>query len=199
MYPLVESIKILEGKPQYLKWHQIRYERTYRKYYTKDSTYKISQTLSIPKNYSVGLVKGRFCYNENDYFWEFHKYKPRETVTLKIINDNQINYSLKWTNRRNLKKLFAKRGNCDDILIIKNNFVTDTFSSNIIFFNGQKWITPSTPLLNGTCRMRLLDSRQIFEQNIELGDIWKFKKFQLINAMLGFNYNDGEAIVNIKK
>jgi 4-amino-4-deoxychorismate lyase len=72
-------------------------------------------------------------------------------------------------------------------LIVKNGFITDTSSANILFYDGRDWVTPSTPLLMGTCREKLLRGGKIREENIKRDDIYKFKHFRLINAMIGEN------------
>jgi 4-amino-4-deoxychorismate lyase len=72
----------------------------------------------------------------------------------------------------------------DEILIIKNGFVTDTSFSNIVFFDGIKWITPSTYLLNGTQRQQLLQQGAIIEEEIRPSDLKHFRFAKLINAML---------------
>ena len=74
-----------------------------------------------------------------------------------------------------------------DILIVKKEFITDTSFSNIIFFDGDNWITPSTPLLEGTKRKELLEKNIISEQEIKFSDLKNFKKAILINAMLDFD------------
>ena len=65
--------------------------------------------------------------------------------------------------------------------------VTDTSVCNIVFFDGQKWITPSTPLLCGTARARLLADGTIEERPVAESDIHKFEAFRLINALRHFD------------
>lgn len=64
--------------------------------------------------------------------------------------------------------------------------MSDTSIANIAFFDGVKWITPNTPLLQGTTRTRLLDEGKIYEAEISLELIPQFKKIALMNAMVGF-------------
>ena len=88
--------------------------------------------------------------------------------------------------RKEIDKLFEKRGKADDILIVKNGFITDTSIANIAFFDGKKWFTPKTCLLRGTTRERLLKEKKIFEKDIRVEDIKRYKKIALLNAMIGF-------------
>jgi len=62
--------------------------------------------------------------------------------------------------------------------------VTDSSYANIIFFDGRQWLTPSTYLLNGTCRQRLLKEGKIKEAPIHYTDIHQFEQIGFINAML---------------
>lgn len=80
-----------------------------------------------------------------------------------------------------------QKQSCDDILIVKNGFVTDSSISNIIFFDGYKWVTPDTPLLKGTMRQFLLEAAEIKEETITVQNLTTFTSFRLINAMLGFD------------
>jgi 4-amino-4-deoxychorismate lyase len=75
------------------------------------------------------------------------------------------------------------KGNYDDILIVKNAYITDSSYANILFYDGGKWFTPHMPLLAGTCRARLLKESKICEMKIKIDDIKKFESFCLINAL----------------
>jgi 4-amino-4-deoxychorismate lyase len=49
------------------------------------------------------------------------------------------------------------------------------------------WLTPKTPLLNGTTRQRLLDDGKIVEAEIKVHELRRFTKVALLNAMIGFD------------
>ena len=90
------------------------------------------------------------------------------------------------------------KNNCDDILIIKNNKITDTSFTNIAFYDGIKWVTPAFPLLKGTKRQKLIDENKIIEVDILLSDLNKFKKAILFNSMLDLEDQMYIEIDNIK-
>ena len=73
---------------------------------------------------------------------------------------------MKLRQRGKLNELFAKKGSCDDVIIVRNGLITDSSYANLIFFDGREWITPKVPLLEGTCRARLLASGKIKTGNI---------------------------------
>ena len=100
--------------------------------------------------------------------------------------DDGLDYSHKYINRKRLEKLFSQKGNCDDILIVKNGLITDTSFANILFYNGIEWLSPANPLLKGTQRQFLLETEQIITAEIRPSDLKYFKKARLVNAMMRF-------------
>jgi 4-amino-4-deoxychorismate lyase len=106
---------------------------------------------------------------------------------LKIIVDNEISYAHKFEDRHELNALYSKRELCDDILIVKQGLITDTSYANIVFKESDHWVTPTSYLLAGTMRQNLLDKKIITEDEIRVTDLARFKKFKLINAMVGFD------------
>ena len=103
-----------------------------------------------------------------------------------MVFDDTINYNLKFENREKINQLFAKREQCDEILIVKNGLVTDTSFCNILFFNGKKWLTPEKPLLKGIQRQFLINNEIVETANISPSDLHNFTKARLVNAMIGF-------------
>ena len=183
MYPLVETIKVLNGKIYNLQYHQKRLEFSFDEYFNKKPVFLLQNVITIPENFSEGLVKLRFLYNKNDFNLDFSNYTQPRINTLKVIEDNEITYSLKFTDRSQINRLLNQKGVCDDILIVKNDFITDTSIANIVFYEDKEWVTPARPLLKGTCRDKLLKDGKIREETIKLNDLYKFKYFGLINAM----------------
>ena len=114
-------------------------------------------------------------------------YHPRVINTFKILIDNKIDYSFKYADRTQIEQLMQKKGFCDDIIIVKNGGITDCSFANLLFFDGENWITPQNPLLKGTCRARLLDHHLIVPQKISINDIRSCSKMMLINALLDFD------------
>lgn len=185
-----ETIKIIDGSVHNLDYHQARMNRTLDFNFSKHSVPYIGSIISVPEIFQKGLVKCRIDYNNNDFKVSFERYKPRQINSLKVLQDNSINYNFKYSDRSNIVKLMEGRGNCDDILIVKQNMITDTSFTNIIFQDGNVWYTPSTPLLYGTARARLLAEGRISEQEIRLDDLPKFSNFKLINSMLNDDFTD---------
>jgi len=199
MYQLLETIKIVNGTFQNIEFHNNRFIKSYIELYKKSPDFLlIEKVRSINGFSSKGIVKCRFLYNKTDYKFEFTHYKKQKILSLKVIYNNKIDYSLKYVDRSYLNLLLNQKGNCDDILIIKNGFVTDTSFSNILFFDGKNYFTPSTPLLQGTYRAKLLSENKILEKAIKINDIKNYISFKLINAMRDIETEKDISVTKIK-
>ncbi len=186
-FPLFESICLLDGKIQHRHYHIERFQKVYNTYFGQASPYDLFEGIPVPQDYQTGKVKLRISYGINRKKFTFSHYQKSVVKQLKLVVDDTITYDLKFEDRTALDTLCQQRGDCDDVLIIKKGLVTDTSYANIVFFDGLQWCTPSTFLLNGTCRKRLLESGLIQERKIQLDEIYAFQGFQLVNALLGFD------------
>lgn len=180
-----ETIKAVDGEVFNLSYHQARYESVLNHF----GIYKpqnLKDFLEPPKK---GLYRCRLVYEPSKMQIEvtYHAYKKREISSLKILHDDTIEYSMKHTNRDALDRLFALRGECSDVLIVKNSLITDTTIANIAFFDSKRWVTPIEPLLRGTTRERLLLEGKIFEEKISIEDLERFSEVALMNAMIDFD------------
>lgn len=111
-------------------------------------------------------------------------YHPRRVHSLCLIEDDGIDYRFKYADRTVLDALFEKRCGADDVLIVRNGFLTDTTIANIALWDGENWFTPAHPLLEGTKRRSLLAQGELREKDIPAAGIYKYKKLRTLNAML---------------
>jgi len=179
----IETIKALDGELFNLTYHQQRLESVLSSI-NASSTHTLSALLNPPKN---GLYRCRVLYDENSIEIEYIPYVKRSVKSLKLVYNDEVEYSKKYENRDLLNELFLLRGNCDDILIVKGGLIRDTSVANIAFFDGEEWLTPKRPLLKGTTRQRYLQEEKIVEKDIFVEDIKKFKKVAIMNAMIDFD------------
>jgi len=196
MCPLVETIKLKDGELFNLQYHKKRMNGALAELFPKAGEIDLQSMISIPEDCLSGLFKVRVLYGSTIEKIEFEPYSFRTIQSLKVVHHNRIDYHLKYTNRQILQDLFAQRGNCDDIIIVKNGFVTDAFAANLVFFDGQKWVTPTTPLLKGIQRQFMLDQGIVSEQEIGEDDIPAFQKVGLVNAMISF---EDMPVIGIEK
>lgn len=108
----------------------------------------------------------------------------RMVASLRLVTSDKIDYSYKRTNREGLNELFGRRGNADDILIVKDGYLTDTSIANIALYDGNSWYTPAHPLLRGTKRAELLDNQLIVEKDISWLQLDDYTHIMLFNAMI---------------
>ena len=107
--------------------------------------------------------------------------------SLKLVHTNHLDYTFKYSKRESLEALFDQREDCDDVLIVRNGLITDSSYANLVFFDGKCWWTPDLPLLEGTCRARLLAQEIIWKATIGVDDLKKFQGLKLINALRDMN------------
>jgi len=198
MCQFIESIKVEKRHFFNLPYHQARMDSSRLRAFGQVGKIDLKKHLKIPESLGLEIYKCRVLYGKDIEAIDFTLYQPRTIKTLKLIEDNNIEYTFKYADRENINLLFEQRINCDDILIVKNNLITDTSYCNIIFFDGNKWLTPQQPLLKGTKRQQLLDEGKIYEIRITVEDLGSFLKFMLINAMLGFDENRSLSIHGIE-
>lgn len=197
MFPLFETICVERGKILHLHYHQRRYQEAYMRYWGKKPATTITDGFILPKYCDVGKYKLRIGYNEFAKKAEIEPYTFKHIERLKIVVADNLDYSLKYSNRTELISLLQQKQDCHDVLIIKNGMVTDSSFCNIVFFDGCTWFTPSTPLLKGTARTRLLERGSIKEAAITIDEIKKFHSFRLINAMRHFDELEPVAVDRI--
>jgi len=187
MCRLLETILILDGLPQNIALHEERLNHSRRELLGRSDHIILSDHIIVPPSYSKGIVRCRLIYGPEEFSTEFSEYTPAVVKTLIKVIDNTIIYDHKYIDRNRLMSHIDKNI-ADDILLIKNNFVTDSSYANIVFCDGDEWFTPDTPLLRGTMREKLLRQGVIREKRITANDIGAFSHFRLINAMLGFDF-----------
>ncbi len=156
---------------------------------------RVSNTIGL--NFDLGsyiypptndLYRCKVIYDQNEILdVQYYLYKKRDIKSFKIVYDDTIVYDKKYLNRGNIDKLFLQKENCDDIIIIKNGLLTDTSIANIAIYYQNRWITPKKPLLYGTTRARLIESKKIFEEDITVQMLKDVKQLALLNAMVNFD------------
>lgn len=194
MCRLVETIKIVNGKACDLAYHVARAERSRKELFGNGKSLDIESALWNHQLPESGVYKCRVLYREEIEEIQMHPYTPREVKTLCLVESDTIDYAHKYEDKSMFNALLSKKGSCDDIIIVKNGNLTDTSFSNLALFDGKSWWTPSTFLLRGTMREKLLCEGLIHETAIGVKDLTRFEKVSLINTMLEL----GDAIVSVE-
>ncbi|WP_204319021.1 aminotransferase class IV family protein [Pelistega ratti] len=190
IFPLFETIAIEKGQVCNIEAHQYRYEQSVREYYS--SSYSSINYLnlrqiidaSLPSSlHTEALLRCRLDYNHQSYQIQFFHYQRKVYHHFLPIICDDIDYHLKLTDRALLSTLLTQKGAADEIMIIKQGYVTDCSIGNLIFRKGSQWFTPNTPLLKGTMRQTLLNTNKLIEIPIRLEDLTEYEEIRLINAL----------------
>ena len=161
MCPFIETIRIENGKAVNMAFHNYRFNRTRRDIFECNLPVNLADFIQ-PGEYTE-RTRCRVEYQEEVEKVEYLPYTIRPVNSLKIVTSDGLDYTYKSTDREALNRLFACRGERDDILIVRRGLLTDTSIANIALFDGKDWFTPKLPLLRGTCRTALIDNGIIKE------------------------------------
>jgi len=183
MYPFIETIKLLDGELRNLSCHQLRFNRTRSEVLGLRNHPQLSREIPVPDGLQWGVYRCRVLYGKDIERIEYEPYRKPVVNSLKLITSDTISYGYKSSDRTSLTALYEQRGRCDDILIVKQGCLTDSFYANVALWDGISWVTPDTPLLPGTMRASLLAEGTLKEARITRGDLESFQKIRLINAM----------------
>lgn len=184
----IETIRIDHGRVCNLSRHNRRLNDTRAHFWPESTPLQLSDYLhSICETgiCKAGIVKARVVYGEKGIEdVSYSPYAVRRVHSLALMQADHIDYTYKSARREPLNRLFALRGACDDILIVKQGLLTDTSIANIALSDGTHWYTPAHPLLKGTRRAALLEEGILQEKDIRPEDLPSFSTVRLFNAMI---------------
>ena len=195
MCRFVETIRLQNHELCNIALHQLRYENTARPFF--DSGYALEDIAKVASQFSErgGVNKIRIVYDESGVvLTSCEPYTMKNIKTLRLVECDDIDYTYKYADRSELDKAMTMRGNCDNVVIVRNGLLTDTSYTNIALYDGKHWLTPAHPLLRGTALMRLLDEEKLVSADIKADDVRKFSRLAMFNAMIDF----GEMVLPVE-
>ncbi|WP_373707446.1 aminotransferase class IV [Kaistella sp.] len=182
MSQFIESIKVEDTEIFLLDQHQKRVNETFS-YFGKEVSINIDEIFKSLKHDEDGLYKFKITYDlTGKYRTQMIPYAMSEIANFQLVENNSYDYSFKFEDRKELEKMKIL-SKAAEIIIVKNNHITDTSYSNLLFKKGKDWFTPKTFLLNGVQRQSLLKAKKIKEAEITLQNLSEYSHFQLINAL----------------
>ena len=186
MSRFIESIKIEDQKAFLLDLHQKRVNQTFA-HFGKEGSIDLTKIFKNLEHDEDGLYKLRIVYDlDKKFTTQLIPYAIPEIEKFQLVENNSYDYSFIFEDRKEFERMKTK-AKTEEIIVVKNNHITDTSYSNILFLKGKEWFTPTTYLLNGVMRQHLLHEKKIKETEITLQNIKEFSHFQLINAMNDFD------------
>ena len=173
-----ETIKVVEGQPLHVAYHNARCNKTREELFTCKDHLDLSTFINAPDK--AGVYRCRIDYAKTIERVVFFPLLPRhfEHFRLKEIN---FEYAHKWSDRRAIDQ--AKEGS-DAVIFHRNGYLLDTPIANIALAIDDVWITPKTPLLHGTTRARFLDEGWLKEGDLGIDALRYAKKFAIMNALI---------------
>lgn len=194
MFQFIESIRIQERKIHLLEYHQARVNQTFKSF-GKTNYLDLKKIINTLNHDEKGLYKLRIVYDlEGRYQTQIVPYIFGQIENFELVENNEMDYSFKYENRSAFENLI-KQSDAQEVIVVKDNYITDTSYANLLFLKGKTWYTPTTYLLNGVQRQYLLKKKKIKETEITLDNIREFSHVQIINAM---NTHDNDFIYPIE-
>lgn len=184
MCRFIETIRVEEGALLNIGYHNRRMNGTRSAFWRDAKELDLADYLLPPVHKAP--MKCRVVYSDVIEQVSYSPYCIAAVHALHVVCSDSINYAHKSTDREALNRLYEQRGLQDDVLIIKNGYVTDTSIANVALFDGTNWFTPKYPLLKGTRRALLLEEGVIHEKEITLEQLYSFSEITLFNAMIPF-------------
>ena len=186
MSRFIESIKIEDQQMYLLDLHQRRVDETFA-HFGKEGSINLAKIYKSLEHDGDGLFKLKISYDlDKNFRTQIIPYAISEIDSFRLVENNSYDYSFKFEDRAPLE-LMLRQAKTDEIIIVKNNHITDTSFSNILFKKGKDWFTPMTCLLNGVQRQHLLKTKKIKSAEITVQNLNEYSHFQLINAMNDFD------------
>ena len=194
---LIETIRTCNRRLENITHHNERMNRSRATLFNEDVKIDLKKIITIPTDLPPTLHKCRVLYGPDVQQVEFIPYHRKNVTSFQLVTADHLSYHHKFADRLHLQSLL-QNSPADEIIIVKNGYLTDASYANLCFFDGKKWLTPASPLLPGTMRAKLLKLGKIKEADLRPADLPFFKKLKLINAMLGFHHSPALGIEKIK-
>lgn len=179
-----ETICVLRRKFLNLPYHEARLNHSRAQLWNAYQPLSLRELLTVSDHVGDEKYKCRVTYGPGIMAVSWEIYLPRPIRSLQLVKVDTVDYAHKYDNRDELNRLYARRGNCDDVLIVRKGLLTDTSYANIALYDGRTWHTPKVPLLPGTQRAFLLDSGKVVPTEIGIADLGRYSAIRLFNAML---------------
>ncbi len=199
---LFETIKCQNRQLHNLFYHNYRVRWTLENLFGIIGDFDFENIIEIPDWVGEGLYRCRVSYDEEISKVEFFEYNFKHPRIIQLDEYQSFKYEFKYEDRSAFQNLLNLYPKADDVIITQNGFLTDATYANVAFFDGTKWFTPNTYLLLGIKREYLIDNQLLFEEEIAIKDLKKFKKIALINAMrdldLSYEFELNNTIITIK-
>jgi len=184
MSQFFESICVKDGIAENLAAHQSRVNKTLDAFNASNHSIELASIVDELTLPAEGLYKLRISYDLNgNHQSACTAYQYKQILNFALVDIMGQGYDYKFSNRDWINEALIQSGK-DEIVMHDGGLIKDCSYTNIVFYDGVNWYTPSEPLLEGTQRAKLIIEGVIQPKALYVQDIPGFKKFKCINAMM---------------
>ena len=180
----IETIRIQDGHVCHLSDHTDRMRRTADHFGFTAPTLPTDLASLVPDELRTGTVRCRVVYDHTLREVTFTPYRRRHIERLFAVDAGTTTYAFKYADRAPLARPDVPLGASDELLFVRDGYLTDTSYTNLVLRRGRELVTPDTFLLDGTCRRRLLREGVVHTEPVRLHDLPTYDELLLINAMM---------------
>ncbi len=179
-----ETIQVNKSLPLKIELHDSRMNRTRKELLGLSDRIGLAGYIAPPPELSAyPKLKCRVIYSAGIESVEYEPYIQKQACILKIVHAKDFEYDYKYLDRAAINRLKEDAPGGAEILIVRDGLLTDTSIHNIALYDGNRWLTPRTPLLCGIQREYLLGCGVITTKDIHFEDLGNYTKIRLFNAM----------------
>jgi 4-amino-4-deoxychorismate lyase len=155
----------------------------------------------LPKLPTGRLLKCTVVYSDTVLSIEFKNYAIPTVESMAVVSVDDLDYPFKMQDRTEFAKI-KEFSECDEAIIIKNGFVTNATSGNLVFQDGEgNLLTPIHYILSGTKRAYYLKKKTITTYPIKVASLQSYDYVYLINSMIDLEDEVGistECLVSLR-
>jgi 4-amino-4-deoxychorismate lyase len=189
MIHFIESICLMNGELRNLEWHQRRLKLTQLAHFGFSVRIDLKTQLARRSLPAVGVFKVRVTYGREIESIEVEPYTRHRVQRIELVEAESLDYRFKYADRRQIDALRKEVPPGVQPIIVQRGLLTDATYANICVFDGERWFTPASPLLEGTARAAALCAGKVQSAAIRVSDFCagRYQKMKLINCMTLFD------------
>ncbi len=189
MTRFIESICLADGELRNLSLHQRRLNLAQLAHFGYGARIDLASQLGRRSLPAVGLFKLRVTYGREIESIEVDPYTRHRVQRVELVEADGLDYRFKYADRHLLDALRHEVATGAQPIIVQRGLVADATYANVCAFDGEHWVTPARPLLEGTARAAALALGQLQPATITAADLraGKYRRLKLINCMTLFD------------
>lgn len=189
MTRFIESICLGNGELRNLDLHQRRLALTQLAHFGSAVSIDLRSQLGRRSLPAGGLFKVRVTYSREIESIEVDPYTRHRVQRIELVEAENLDYRYKYADRRLIDALRHEAPPGAQPVIVQRGLLTDAAYANVCVFDGERWLTPVRPLLEGTARAAALAAGQIRVAQVNVTDLraGRYSKMKLINCMTLFD------------